>query len=245
MFKKKAERDELLQHRTKTLASYRSHERNEDYWAIKEDLTRQFWSQLPVFTWSICPFCETEFTFPVDIFGFDSLYWATWDTVLFEEDFESKNIAPQYCEHLLLTELAIDYKQKPIFIDERNLHDPGDGELQSFEQQPFIIPQHISKKNIRLVISDFELPSGMTVYPLVYFQEDKAKPKIHFTNNWLPDFALEKWVKQNKVRWCIKEKDGKLRLNTKDEKYPYSDLTQNEFAYLGSLNAGYHIYDEP
>lgn len=190
------------------------------------DVRGEYFAGLPRPALSRCPFCRAPFHHSFDPWGVDGFWWAEEAARTTEE--------PGTCPHFGVLQGALDLQGKPPAGNIAYAAHVGPG-------VPFVIPRVLDQTGVVAVISSLPLANGYRAFPIVYFARDPLPPGS-FTQRWTRsayswqapngsivwrsdtdpwDFALESWVREDRVRW-ISPGDADLHVRSRrDGDCPY------------------------
>lgn len=128
---------------------------------------------------------------------------------------------------------------------------------------PYTIPRILELPTMIMVISQIQLDSGHTAYPLAYFSSQNPGPG-QLTSSWLEnnqyyfadangktrwsfandswDFDIGKWVEQGKIRWILPNSDRLAPASRNSADCPYCEL---EGLRLPQIVKGDQVFTEP
>jgi hypothetical protein len=197
-------------------------------------LEEEYFRRLPRMALSCCPLCEKPLYRAFDPFGVDGLWWRS----------DAQPDEPPSCPHFCVLLGAVDLtacRSKPDF----DVH-PGPG-------VPHVVPRLLQHPGMVAVVSQLAMEDGAKAYPLAYFAP-RRPPVQELTASWARtnfvyttqlgvhawrradepplgkspdvwDFALERWLADDKLRWCEPGSDSS-RLSAADPaSCPFVGLT--------------------
>jgi len=189
----------------------------------------EYADRLPRIALSACPFTGEAFKHSFDSWGIDGPWWQESREVEIEEP------APPSTFKVLLGALAF-HGRTPS--ESRAQVIPG-------PEVPFVVPRLLKLPEMVAVVSQVDLETGDTAYPIVYYSREAIPPqKLHQfwleqdfwfeleggKSGWLIandewDFDLHPWIAAGKLRW-IRPGDPKMQVfnGENGEPCPYLNL---------------------
>lgn len=196
---------------------------------------------------AVCPYCARKIWARIKhgIFTLNASYWVMeYDDGKIVTD-DSK------CGHLYVVDGALNLNNAPV---------PETIKPYSFirtkiymgAEVPFIKPRVLSKEGVIAVVHSISVAEKYTGYPITYFTKSPISQR-EFTTGWAreeycardeivgeatfsgkrsepQDYDLEKWVKQNKLRWLV-ETNNEFDLNTDSDIFPYYNIEGRKNPY--------------
>lgn len=185
-----------------------------------------YYRRLPRLVMSCCPFDERPLIRTFDPYGLDGLWWRS----------ASGTDEPPACPHFCVMLGAVNFDDKKPRA--------GAQEVRPGPEIPFVIPRLLEFPGMVAVVSEIEMASGYTAYPIAYFAERRPKPedltagwaRTDFTfttqlgvSGWRTphevwDFNLLPWLQQKKLRWCLPDSGNTELSEAPPETCPYLDI---------------------
>lgn len=192
-----------------------------------EKLPEYYFTRLPLYHLSKCPFCGTVLQHSFDPWGVNGLWWQhDENSVIYKKH--------KACEHFRLLKGAVNLNNNPPIGS--NYSDSLIGPT-----KPYIIPRILRMESMIAVISSFQMTNGYIAYPIAYFSESKP-PTGSLPASWTnimregyghPDspeyqeFNLTPWLEIGRIVWANQD-DGDLILHHHpDKKCHYEGLAIN------------------
>jgi hypothetical protein len=175
----------------------------------------EYADRLPRVRMSTCPFTNLPFEHTFDPWGFDGPWWLQDREISFDEPGAPASFK--------------------VLLGAAGLHGRTPQEarepVRSGPEVPFVVPRLLGLPGMVAVISQLEMTTGDTAYPIVYFSQEEIPPsRLHqfwrdqdlwFTTaegqsawtiaNDVWDFELEPWIAQGRLKW-IRPGDPKFRV---------------------------------
>lgn len=189
----------------------------------------EYADRLPRRRLSTCPFTRAPFEHSFDPWGFDGPWWLEGREVEIDEP------APPSTFKVLLGAVALHGR---VPSESRMPVIPG-------PDVPFVVPRLLGLPGMVAVVSQLDMATGDTAFPIVYFSEEEIPSRrlhqfwrsqdLWFTTEeggsaWLIandvwDFDLEPWLAQGKLRWIRPGDEKALVIDASSgEKCPFVGL---------------------
>ena len=183
---------------------------------------------LPIFTFSLCPFCGEALVGAFDPWGFDGFWWI--------EKHRGKVAPPKGCEHFRALLGAVSLEGQPPIS--------GRFEAQLGPDTPYVISRLLELTTMTAVIHSIVMQPGYLAFPIAYFSCDPP-PIGSLTQGWVEssysypdangqyawtvrndpwDFDLKPWVAKGSVKWTIPNQPM-AQLSATSGDHPYHNPT--------------------